>query len=158
MNKIIIKKKYDFVAKVIFVIYFLILARLILFKFPLDMILSSVKNVGFGVPFSINLVPFKTILPYVNDASYSKVAIRNLLGNIFLFVPFGLLLPAIRPRIDSYKKMFIFSILFSLFFEATQLLLRIGSFDVDDLILNTLGAMLGYFLFSRFFLKEFNEK
>jgi glycopeptide antibiotics resistance protein len=103
------------------------------------------------------LIPFKTILPYIGDASYSKVAVKNLLGNIFLFLPFGLLLPAIKPEVDSYKKIFIFSVLFSLFFETTQLLLRIGSFDVDDLILNTLGAMLGYFLFNKIFIKEFDK-
>jgi glycopeptide antibiotics resistance protein len=157
MKKIIIKKKYVFAIKIIFAAYFLILARLVLFKFPLDIIISSVKNIGFGIPVSINLIPFKTILPYIGDASYSKVAVKNLLGNIFLFLPFGLLLPAIKPEVDSYKKIFIFSVLFSLFFETTQLLLRIGSFDVDDLILNTLGAMLGYFLFNKIFIKEFDK-
>jgi glycopeptide antibiotics resistance protein len=157
MNKITIKEKYDPAIKIVFVAYFLILVKLIFFKFPLDMVLSSIKNTGLGVPVSMNLIPFKTILPYVGDVSYSKVAIRNLLGNILLFLPFGLLLPAIKTGVDSYKKMFIFSVLFSLFFEATQLLLRIGSFDVDDLILNTLGAMLGYFLFNKFFIREFDK-
>lgn len=69
----------------------------------------------------------------------------NMVGNVVAFMPFGFCLPMI-----SIKRRGFFSVLFwsfglTLTIETIQLLYQIGSFDVDDLLLNTIGGMLGYF-------------
>src|SRR5713226_2386456 len=93
-----------------------------------------------------NYVPFKTILPYLRGYPTWIDAIRNLLGNIILFMPLGFLLPLLYRPI-SWKSVLGIAVAFSLCIETLQLVLRAGIFDVDDILFNTLGVMLGYLVF-----------
>jgi glycopeptide antibiotics resistance protein len=74
--------------------------------------------------------------------------IVNIIGNILAFAPFGFLLPLIHKRYRSFFRIMFLSILFSLTVEVIQLYLKVGIFDVDDLLLNTVGGLLGYIIFS----------
>ena len=60
------------------------------------------------------------------------------------FMPFGFFLPEIWSRVDRWYTTTLLGAVFSLCIETTQLVFRVGSFDVDDLFLNTLGGMLGF--------------
>ncbi|MEW4369514.1 VanZ family protein [Paenibacillus kandeliae] len=105
---------------------------------------------GFGrhapdanTPYRYNLIPLRTI------ADFATMRIGtvmdqwiNLLGNIAVFVPFGLLIPLVwRVRMLHFAGVFA---LFILLLESVQLMTRRGAFDVDDIFLNTLGACVGY--------------
>ncbi len=68
----------------------------------------------------------------------------NLLGNIVPFVPFGYLLPLYCRKAKPFVKTFIIGLLFILFVEGIQFLTHLGSFDVDDIIFNMVGIILGY--------------
>lgn len=69
-------------------------------------------------------------------------------GNIFLFVPFGLLLPLLFFKLRHFIVIVPLGFLFSLTIELTQATLTVGRRGtVDDLFFNTIGAMLGYFMF-----------
>ncbi|MEY9093660.1 VanZ family protein [Paenibacillus sp. RC84] len=69
----------------------------------------------------------------------------NFAGNILIFMPFGMLLPLLlRGMSNPWSKVFMLSFTFSLGLETSQLILTIGTFDVDDLILNTFGGLLGH--------------
>lgn len=69
----------------------------------------------------------------------------NVIGNIIAFVPLGFLTPLILDK-RSIKKISLVGAGISLAFEIIQLATGIGSFDVDDLILNTFGTILGYII------------
>ncbi len=87
----------------------------------------------------------------------------NILGNVLVFVPFGFLVPVIRKRrMNKQSSGFfhrtirtfwllicvtVFSFELSLFIETTQLITKIGCFDVDDLFMNTVGGLLGGILY-----------
>ncbi|MCX4269765.1 MAG: VanZ family protein [Lachnospiraceae bacterium] len=71
----------------------------------------------------------------------------NLVGNVVALMPFGFFLPFLAVRTRKCYAVTCFTFLFSLFIETTQLLCKVGSFDVDDLLLNTIGGILGYFFF-----------
>jgi glycopeptide antibiotics resistance protein len=78
--------------------------------------------------------------------------IDNLLGNILAFIPMGLLVPAIWPQLRHLWKTLLFGMLFSFGIELTQLSFSIlglmfRSADIDDIILNTVGAIAGYGFF-----------
>ena len=73
-----------------------------------------------------------------------QLAALNLIGNIAAFIPFGICVPLIGCTKPNFWKAFIASFGLSLAIELTQLLAKIGSCDVDDLFLNTLGGILGY--------------
>ncbi len=70
--------------------------------------------------------------------------LANLAGNVIAFMPFGWLLPQLDQRLDSIVTVILLNIQVSLAVEVLQLLSRTGSFDVDDIFLNTLGGAVGY--------------
>ena len=84
----------------------------------------------------------------------------NLLGNIAAFLPFGFFLPFLSQKNRSFAYVTLISFEFSLLIESIQLVSKVGSFDVDDMILNTLGGSLGYLCFwvARKWKKRRNEK
>ncbi|MEC1625851.1 VanZ family protein [Bacillus mojavensis] len=79
--------------------------------------------------------------------------IRSLGGNLILLLPVGLLFPLLFDKLRNLKRILLTGFFISLFIELTQLSISMylgnsyRSFDVDDLILNTSGAALGYGLF-----------
>ena len=70
----------------------------------------------------------------------------NVFGNIGWFMPFGLLGPAVRPRLRGFWCAVFSGALLSTAIELGQFALASGSVDVDDILLNTLGALLGWLL------------
>ena len=70
----------------------------------------------------------------------------NLFGNVIIFVPFGFFMP-MASRYRSFFSTVFYSFGLSLCVETFQLLTKVGSFDVDDLLLNTIGGLCGYILF-----------
>ncbi|NBC67958.1 VanZ family protein [Paenibacillus sacheonensis] len=106
--------------------------------------------IGFGrtnpnLPgYRYNVMPLQTIkLYFVHADSFPfKYWIVNIIGNVAVFAPFGLSVPyLLRMRLFSFTMLFI-CVLFLL--ETFQLLLQRGSFDIDDILLNTIGAWLGF--------------
>ena len=97
-----------------------------------------------------NLVPFKTILNLIINFKYFdlEVWIYNLFGNIAAFMPLGLLLPAVMGMKRKLAATVIFSLVFLLAAETAQLIFRVGVFDIDDIILNMLGVLLGYMVYA----------
>ena len=99
---------------------------------------------------NVNLRPFETIRLYwelltiPEYARYRNHAIVNLLGNIVMFVPLGAFLPALWKRMRKLWKTLLVTALLIAAVEIAQLLLLVGSCDVDDLILNVIGAGIGY--------------
>lgn len=71
----------------------------------------------------------------------------NIFGNVVGFIPFGYIIPVINHRFRNWLLITVSGFSLSLCVETAQLVFRVGSFDVDDLMLNTLGAFLGYVLF-----------
>ena len=98
---------------------------------------------------SYNLQPFQEILRCLRywDILGAEYVILNLAGNVIGFMPFGMLLPVFARSVRRGWKVGILSFEISAVVEISQLIFRVGSFDVDDMILNTLGGLLGYFLF-----------
>lgn len=86
---------------------------------------------------SITLIPF---IPMLAD-------LKNTILNIILFVPLGIMLPLLWKKYHSLKSTVVFSFLLSLSIELLQILTYRAT-DINDLIANTLGAILGYFIYS----------
>lgn len=96
-----------------------------------------------------NLIPFKTIYPYMLGDKGWIIAGINLLGNIVLLVPIGFLIPFVS-RKTNWKIMIIIAIISGLVIELLQTFLKVGIFDIDDVILNGIGVMIGYWVFLGF--------
>lgn len=102
----------------------------------------------------INVIPFHTVrlmvqgaatrLERFGDTWLLRFAVKNLGGNLLLFVPLGLFLPCIWKGMRSYAKFALTVICAIAVVETLQLITTLGSMDIDDLIFNVTGASLGY--------------
>ena len=91
-----------------------------------------------------NYLPFYTVPFYFNGTDKLRYTKENLVGNIVLFFPFGILLPLLFRNLRSFSKIVAITFVISLCLELIQLFAILGNFDVDDLLLNVLGASLGF--------------
>jgi len=102
-------------------------------------------------PLWINAVPFVHLFDVYEGWQ------RNLFGNIAMFIPVGLAWPFCFKKLDNIGKVVLAGFAFSLLIELSQLLFFQRGTDIDDLITNTAGVLIGaiiYFLLSRLFRKR----
>ena len=95
-------------------------------------------------PPRINLIPFL----YITDYEVKREALINIIGNVSLFIPTGIILPILYKRLNSFWNVLLAGAGISLCIEVIQLLLSNSVTDIDDLILNTAGVIIGYAVFS----------
>ena len=133
----------------IFIIYIITLIQLTLFdsdygRGGLNIFDWSKENLEVYLE-NNNLIPFKTISLYISRQD--RVAIINLLGNLIAFAPMGIFLPLLFKKQNKLKNFILTNIAIILAIESLQFLSLSGHFDIDDLILNLLGALIIYGLF-----------
>ena len=111
-----------------------------------------------GIPYfqqmKANLIPFRTLRLFYRLLSHHRpalvrIAVINLAGNVLMFIPLGFFLPLIFPKLRKIWKYILCVVLIITTVEILQLVTLVGSCDVDDLILNLGGALLGYRLHTR---------
>ena len=95
----------------------------------------------------LNLMPFATIKAFWRYGTFTGMFL-NIFGNVLAFMPFGFFLPVIWERTRHWYITVILSFAMSLIVETMQLVGKVGSFDVDDLLLNTIGGFVGYIIFA----------
>lgn len=127
--------KVLFLLYVIFLIYFLFLAE-------------WYGRTGVSEEYRYNLELFKEIKRFITYREQLGIftVFTNLAGNIIIFVPYGFFI-SMASRSRGFFKTLFFSMGLSLCVEVTQLFTRVGSFDVDDILLNTVGGVIGYMIF-----------
>lgn len=95
----------------------------------------------------ILIQPFEIIKKYANLAqSWDDWFVKNLVGNICLFMPFGFILPIIKKK-KGFLRIFFWGVLFALLLESSQFVFGIGKADIDDIFLYSLGVCLGYIIY-----------
>lgn len=104
----------------------------------------------------VNLVPFRTIRNYIKYSGFLHTMI-NIFGNIIIFVPFGILLAEIFPKTRNILKILGITFATSFFVEFIQFFIG-RSVDIDDLILNLLGSVIGYFIWKKILRFKFAKK
>lgn len=134
-----VNRIYLFIGYVLFALYIMLLMDLLFFDARFGRI-SGTKG--------YNLVPFKTIKNYIKYRHLiMDISMTNILGNILAFIPLGFFVPALW----RFARWIIITTLFcgfmSLIVEVVQYKYAVGSFDVDDIILNTLGGFIGYIVY-----------
>ena len=136
------KKDNKIVMCVCFLAYLLLLGYVVFF--------SS----GFGreehAEYRYNLTLFQEIGRYYGVGMRTgswRLFWLNVIGNVCVFVPFGMFLPRLFVKCQKLFSVLLFSLELSLGVELVQLITKVGSFDVDDLLLKTIGGILGYFLY-----------
>ena len=132
-----------------FTFYCLILINL-LFTGGRNFSINSTPTMNFShrLDLKTNFVPFRTILRYINGSDHysQNIIIQNIAGNIFLLAPMGLFLPVLFSKLKQFRFYILFVFLGILVIETTQFFTNLGTFDIDDIILNLSGAVLFFFV------------
>ena len=139
-------KNADRIAKITFILYIALMLWLLF-----GQRVSNDVQGGYWDELSqnINLVPFRTIGGYM-DRLYNSAgklnhqAVINLGGNVIMFIPLGFLLPFVSDRAKKLKNCFVMTFVLLMLVETVQLSTLLGSFDIDDLLLNMIGIFMGW--------------
>lgn len=112
--------------------------------FPFSKVNGQVQPLLFDAarifPPRINLLP----VVYLFDYPVFRKALLNLIGNTAMFVPLGIVWPSVFRQLDSHGKVIAAGVGYSLLIEILQLPFFDRVSDIDDLILNSLGFLMGY--------------
>ena len=138
----------------------------IIYSFVLVYVLFLSRETRDGFTFAeymrrfTNFIPFKTIIEYVQRYidGYRNLSVLNLLGNFVIFMPMGVLLPCVIRKLDRFWKVTLTVLGMVVMVEIVQGILRVGSVDIDDVIFNVVGAMIGYGLIRLPFIYNFFKK
>jgi len=76
-----------------------------------------------------------------------KLASTQVIGNLVMLLPLGIYIPLLFPKLTGFFKVFIICLLVSISIELMQLITSVRSTDIDDVILNTSGAIVGYLVY-----------
>lgn len=136
--------------QILFAVYIIFVLKVIIFKYPYAQLRSIMDTWSREVILegldTANFTLFRTIHMYI-EYSDRLNSFENLVGNVVVFIPYGMLLPAIWKRFRNFADTFLAALLFSLAIEVFQLFSAFGAFDVDDVMLNCAGAVAGYLIY-----------
>ena len=143
------QKRIDWKCEAVLLLMYINLAVILRFTFfPMARVGGKVRPLLFDpakiYPFRVNLRPLTDLLDYKSR----REMLLNVLGNAGMFVPSGIVLPVVYKKLDSLWKVTAVGFLLSLCIELLQLPFSVRATDVDDLIMNTLGVMLGYGIYA----------
>lgn len=138
------KKWISIVSYTLFMIY-IIIAVILLFLSPYRQSAYEINSAGSN-PY--NIIPFKTITDYIRASSHinQNIWMANIFGNVLAFVPLGIFLPWLFKRLIGFWRTTTSVFLATSSVEIIQFATRVGSFDIDDIMLNTIGGAFGYLL------------
>lgn len=134
-------KRFRILGRVLFVLYMFFLLYFLIFS-------DWYGRTDISREYRYNLVLFKEIKRFIEyrEELGAFAVFTNLFGNILIFMPYGFFI-SMASRSRGFFMTLFYSFGLSLCVETFQILTKVGSFDVDDLLLNTLGGVLGYILF-----------
>jgi glycopeptide antibiotics resistance protein len=133
----------------------LLIEVLVLKSLPLIRVGHMMFNFGGTQDGPANLIPLKTLVFYLSGRNGFLIAAINILGNIIALVPLGLLMPFVFSNMN-WKKTILLAIITGILIETTQVIMHIGIFDIDDVLLNGVGVIIGFWMYTIY--AKFSEK
>ena len=143
------QKKIDWKREVVLLLMYINLAVILRFTFfPMSKVDGHIQPLVFDTaavfPFRINLIPLVNLFDYDSK----RDLLLNVIGNAAMFVPSGIVLPVVYRGLNTHRKVISAGIGISLCIEILQLPFYDRVSDIDDLILNTIGVIVGYGIYS----------
>ena len=147
---VLMKQKHiDWKQEAMLLLMYINLAVIIRFTFfPMSKVDGQVQPLIFdsetAFPFRVNLLPLVNLLDYGSK----RDLLLNVIGNVAMFIPSGIVLPIIYKRLNTFAKVILAGGGISLCIEIIQLPFSVRATDIDDLILNTVGVIMGYGIYA----------
>lgn len=138
-------KQFDWKRELQLILVYICIVVVVRFTFfPFSKVDGKIQPLIFDVttmwPFRINWIPFVNLFDYPD----ARDILINVIGNTTMFIPLGIVWPIVFQELDTHKKVITAGVGCSLLIEILQLPFFIRVSDVDDLILNSFGYIIGY--------------
>lgn len=146
MRKIKLKPE-TVILSMLFAAYLVVLLKITIFRYP-DMISNLLKGELHGIR-SLNLIPFVSVVEFFQliQNGGALIGLSNILGNLILFFPLGYMTALLFPNMRKPMRILALSIVLSAIIEGCQYIFASGQTDIDDVMLNALGGMIGYWIY-----------
>lgn len=143
------QKKIDWKREIVLLLMYINLAVILRFTFfPMSRADGHIQPLVFDIaavfPFRVNLIPLVNLFDYDSK----RDLLLNVIGNAAMFVPSGIVLPIVYQRLNTFWKVLWAGVGISLCIEIFQLPFSARATDIDDLILNTIGVIVGYGIYT----------
>ena len=143
------QRRINWKRETVLLLMYINLAVIIRFTFfPMSRIDGRVQpliyDAATAFPFRINLIPFVNLFDYDSK----RDLLLNVIGNTAMFIPSGIVLPIIYKKLNTFWKVVAAGAMMSLCIEIIQLPFSVRTSDVDDLMLNVLGVIVGYGIYA----------
>ena len=143
------QKKIDFKREVVLLLMYINLAVILRFTFfPMSKLDGHIQPLVLDTaavfPFRVNLIPLMNLFDYDSK----RDLLLNVIGNTAMFVPSGIVLLVVYKGLNTHRKVISAGIGVSLCIEILQLPFYDRVYDIDDLILNTIGVIVGYGIYT----------
>lgn len=143
------RKKIDWKREVVLLLMYINLAVILRFTFfPMSKVDGHIQPLVLDTaavfPFRVNLIPLVNLFDYDSK----RDLLLNVIGNTAMFVPSGIVLPVVYKGLNTHRKVISAGIGVSLCIEILQLPFYDRVSDIDDLILNTIGVIVGYGIYT----------
>ena len=96
----------------------------------------------------VRLIPMFSTVGFVKQTILWKTIIINIFGNILIFVPFGFL-GIVFLKLNQFWILILDFLFAIIIVESLQYFTRLGVFDIDDVILNTVGVAIGFWIYRK---------
>ncbi len=141
-------RKFDMKRELQLILVYICIVVIVRFTFcPFGKVDGKIQPLVFDIermlPFRTNLIPFV----HMDDYVIFREAVLNFVGNTLMFVPVGIVYPIVYKKLNTHLKVIAAGVGFSLAIEILQLPFYDRISDVDDLILNSLGYVIGYLIY-----------
>ena len=138
------QKHIDWKREAVLLLKYINLAVIIRYTyFPMSKVDGHIQPLVFDIatvfPFRINLIPLVNLFDYDSK----RDLLLNVIGNTAMFIPSGIVLPIVYKRLNTFWKVILAGASISLCIEIIQLPFSVRATDIDDLILNTIGVIVG---------------
>ena len=139
------QKQIDWKREAVLLLMYINLAVIIRFTFfPMSKVDGHIQPLIFDIatafPFRVNLLPLVNLFDYDSK----RDLLLNVIGNVAMFIPSGIVLPIIYKGLDTFLKVLLTGAGISFCIEIIQLPFSVRATDIDDLILNSVGVIIGY--------------
>lgn len=104
----------------------------------------------------VRLIPMFSTVGFIKETILWKTIFVNIFGNILMFVPFGFL-GIVFPKLNNFWLLILDFLFVIILIESLQYFTRLGVFDIDDVILNTVGTAIGFWIY-QLFDKKFHSR
>lgn len=140
-----INKAFNLPRKIVEFLFLGYFISVIYFTFGNTYSFAVVSSIDTPKSFNINLIPIKeTISMFQQDLG---TAFYNILGNLIMFIPLGIFIPILYKKKLNIFHLGLYGAICSLLIELGQGFIPLRCFDIDDIIINSLGAMVGFIIY-----------